>query len=94
MKSLKIKLSELKRHRETLKREEDADKRASSQMEEEIKSLETILSRKTKQIEEGEVKLERYDEILKRSQDALVRLTENAKKLEEVIENELAALKS
>ena len=94
MKSLRQKLFELKKHRDSIKREDDIEKRTISQMEDEVRSLEMMLGKKTRQIEEGEAKLARYDEILHHSQDALARLTENTKKLEGVIENELASLKS
>ena len=94
MKNLRQKLLELKKHRESLKREEDIEKRTMGQMEDEIRSLEMMLGKKNRQVEENEAKLARFDEVLKHSQDALGKLAETTKKLEGVIGNELAALKS
>ncbi len=94
MKNLRQKLIELKKHRDTFKREEDLEKRSMSQIEDEIKSLEMMFQKKTRHIEENEVKLARYDEVLRHSQDALGKLAETTKKLEGVVGNELASLKS
>ncbi len=93
MKSLRQKLVELKRHRETIKRDDDVERRAMVNLEDEIKTLESSLGKKKHLIEEAEAKLGRYDVVLGHSQEALEKLANNTKKLENVIEKELTTLK-
>ncbi len=93
MKALRQKLLELRKHRENIKREDDLDKRAMGNMEDEIKTLEASLEKKQRQIADAESRLARYDDVLGHSQTALEKLTENTKRLENVIESELASMK-
>eukprot|EP00826_Nyctotherus_ovalis_P003365 TRINITY_DN10686_c0_g1_i1.p2 TRINITY_DN10686_c0_g1~~TRINITY_DN10686_c0_g1_i1.p2 ORF type:complete len:134 (+),score=37.86 TRINITY_DN10686_c0_g1_i1:106-507(+) len=93
VKALRQKYLELKRHREMMKREDEKEKSLVSQMESEIRSLETMIENKTKRIEEDEAKLEKFDNMLSHAQNALAQLSNNTKKLEGVIQNELEALK-
>ena len=93
MKGLRLKLLELKKHRETIKREDDYEKRSMKNTEDEIRTLEATLGKRSRQIEENEARLAKYDELLKHSKDALAKLTENTKRLENVITTELDAMK-
>ena len=93
MKGLRARLLDLKHYKDTITKDEDLEKRDIARMEDEMHTLETMIEKKVREIKDDEDRLKHYDDLLRQSQEALGKLTDNTKKLEDVIASELDSLK-
>lgn len=88
--SLRYKLLELKKVRDHMQQESATGAGEITQLEEHLRQLQALLDQKRRTAEERNGKLKRFDTIIFEAENAIRKLTENARKLEGVIERELS----
>ena len=93
MTGLRTKLGEIKTVARTLQEQINRHDTESSIMNAEIKRLEMELERKVNMAQEKQKKLQKFNDVLQASQNALKKLTETATKLDEIIAIELTTIK-
>ena len=94
MTSLRAKLVELKGYRKSLQDQVSRYDVDSKYAENELTKLTANLEGREKIYGEKQIKLKKYDEVLEASEGALKRIIDTAAKLDEILDQELASIKT